>query len=76
MPAVPKVLGLAGAIPFLVLNPPTAHYLAAVLPMNLVLNAAAWQVSYAACIVSFLGAVNWGSAMASPLGKSSHTGAS
>lgn len=44
-PTVPKVLGLAGAIPFIALAPPVAKHLVAVLPSEVVDNSAMIQVS-------------------------------
>eukprot|EP00775_Hariotina_reticulata_P013028 gene13028-13157_t len=67
VPTVPKVLGLAGAIPFIVLAPPVCKHLTHILPAELVDNCALFQVCYGAGIVSFLGAVHWGVAMSSSL---------
>lgn len=46
VPAVPKVLGLTGAIPFIALAPPVAKHLDMFLPEVMCQNAAAWQVSH------------------------------
>lgn len=67
VPTVPAFLGFAGAIPFLVLSPPIANTLSVFLPYHVVENAALFQVAYASTIISFLGAVHWGMAMASTL---------
>lgn len=67
VPLIPRVLGLAGALPFLVLSPPVAQALRIFLPMDVVANAAMFQAAYGGCIVSFLGAVHWGLAMGSTL---------
>ena len=64
IPTVPKVLGFAGALPFLALTPMTANSLGF---DELVRQAAEGQVAYGALIVSFLGAVHWGIAMTSVL---------
>eukprot|EP00879_Flechtneria_rotunda_P019705 GHRR01020706.1.p1 GENE.GHRR01020706.1~~GHRR01020706.1.p1 ORF type:complete len:248 (+),score=50.79 GHRR01020706.1:350-1093(+) len=67
VPTVPKVLGLAGAIPFIALAPPVAKHLAGILPTKFLENTAVIQVCYGVTIVSFLGAVHWGVAMSSGL---------
>ncbi|KAG1674417.1 hypothetical protein FOA52_012944 [Chlamydomonas sp. UWO 241] len=64
IPGVPKLLGFAGIIPFLVLTPGVASSLG--FP-ELVDDVAAGQVAYGALIVAFLGAVHWGIAMTSTL---------
>lgn len=67
VPTVPRVLGLAGAVPFLALAPPVAKHLSDLLPATMVDNCAMIQVCYGVTIVTFLGAVHWGVAMASPI---------
>ncbi len=52
----------AGVIPYWVLAPPIAHTLA-VLPLDFVAIAAQSQMTYAACIISFLGGLHWALAM-------------
>lgn len=83
VPAVPKFLGLTGLIPFYVLCPPLIQTAAAAaasvevleplaepLMQNLYPIAVPLQIGYGTAIVSFLGAVHWGSAMQS---RSGHT---
>ncbi|KXZ51259.1 hypothetical protein GPECTOR_13g746 [Gonium pectorale] len=60
MPLVPKLLGFAGAIPFVTLTPSFVE--AAGLP-HLVDYCAQMQLVYGGSIVTFLGAVHWGLAM-------------
>ncbi|EIE23627.1 hypothetical protein COCSUDRAFT_66018 [Coccomyxa subellipsoidea C-169] len=62
-PPITKVLGFAGAIPFLALSPPIAQALP-MLPAELVANAALLQIGYGATIASFLGGIHWAMAMA------------
>ena len=62
IPKVPKILGFAGALPFLALTPMTATTLGY---DHLIKETAEGQVAYGALIVSFLGAVHWGIAMTS-----------
>ncbi|KAK9836975.1 hypothetical protein WJX81_003874 [Elliptochloris bilobata] len=63
VPALPRFLGLAGAIPFIALSPPIAAALP-LLPADLVANAGMLQVGYGASILSFLGGIHWAMAMA------------
>ncbi|KIY97176.1 hypothetical protein MNEG_10785 [Monoraphidium neglectum] len=72
IPLVPRMLALAGAIPFIALAPPVSKHLTWVLPYDIIENSAMFQVGYGISIVTFLGAVHWGlamgsAAMASPL---------
>ena len=81
MPTVPKFLGLAGLIPFYAFSPPlllasadAMNSIEALQPLaNLLLtdvypSSAMLQIGYGTAIVSFLGAVHWGSAMQSRTG--------
>lgn len=81
IPAVPKVLGLSGLIPFYALSPPLVKYVGEVLAAtpyllsagdfllhDLLPYAAMLQIGYGSAIVSFLGAVHWGAAMQSRTG--------
>lgn len=81
IPAVPKVLGLSGLIPFYALSPPllkfagealaTSSFLApagAFLLHDVLPYAMMLQIGYGSAIVSFLGAVHWGAAMQSRTG--------
>jgi len=63
IPAMPKLLGFGGALPFLSLTP----YIVEPLFPTYVQQAAEAQVAYGALIVSFLGAVHWGMALSSTL---------
>ncbi|BDA47546.1 probable transmembrane protein 69 at C-terminar half [Coccomyxa sp. Obi] len=63
VPPVARVLGFAGAIPFLALSPPIAEMLP-LLPAGLLANAALLQIGYGATIASFLGGIHWAMAMA------------
>eukprot|EP00899_Mesostigma_viride_P011651 jgi/Mesvir1/20487/Mv12373-RA.1 len=63
VPPVPLALGLAGAIPFVALSPVGAMLLP--VPAALATHAVSSQIAYGASILSFLGAVHWGMAMAS-----------
>ncbi|GFR44044.1 hypothetical protein Agub_g5204, partial [Astrephomene gubernaculifera] len=60
MPLYPKMLGFAGALPFMTLTP--AFVEAAGFP-HLVDYCSQMQLAYGGSIVSFLGAVHWGMAM-------------
>lgn len=62
MPTTPKLLGLAGVIPFVALSPPIANALP-MMPADIVANAALLQLTYGASIASFLGGVHWSLAM-------------
>ncbi len=58
-PITARVLGFAGAIPFIALSPPVAHKLYAVLPLDVIDNCAVFQVSIAklaSCFVMTSGA--------------------
>ena len=82
VPEVPKFLGLTGLIPFYALCPPLVKNAAdmaaavdALQPLASALHhlypiSATLQIGYGTAIVSFLGAVHWGSAMQS---RSGHT---
>lgn len=63
IPPEPKFLGLAGALPFLMLSPPIAAGVP-FMPPDFVSNAAALQIGYGASIASFLGGIHWALAMA------------
>lgn len=69
VPAVPKALALAGVLPFWLFSPPIAHHFVNIplIPLDFIENAALYQLAYGAHIVTFLGAVNWGVALASPV---------
>jgi len=56
------ILGMAGLIPFVALAPPLAHMLP--LPALVAAHPTEAQALYGASIVSFLGAIHWGLAMA------------
>lgn len=58
---MPSWLGIAGAVPFI-----TGAGAMWVLPPDLQLVAAEWLRTYAAVILSFVGAVHWGFAMLHP----------
>ncbi|KAG2438716.1 hypothetical protein HXX76_005262 [Chlamydomonas incerta] len=62
MPVYPKLLGFAGAIPFLTLTP---QLLTAAGMPDLIDYCARMQQVYGGSIVTFLGAVHWGLAMQS-----------
>lgn len=63
-PPFPKLLGFAGAIPFVTLAPAMVEALG---QPDLVEKCAQAQLFYGGSIVSFLGAVHWGMAMGSTL---------
>lgn len=63
VPHVAKILGFAGAIPFLALTPQLVHSIP-LLPDAWVANAGLLQVAYGASIASFLGGIHWAMAMA------------
>ncbi|KAH7431570.1 hypothetical protein KP509_08G055700 [Ceratopteris richardii] len=60
-PELPTFLGIAGALPFLVLTPPFPSILP--LPEVLAANPIEAQTLYGAAILSFLGGPHWGLAM-------------
>ncbi|KAG2496668.1 hypothetical protein HYH03_005488 [Edaphochlamys debaryana] len=62
MPLYPKMLGFAGAIPFMTLTP---SFVGAAGMGHLVDYCAQMQLVYGGTIVTFLGAVHWGLAMTS-----------
>eukprot|EP00892_Ulva_mutabilis_P007472 jgi/Ulvmu1/5097/UM021_0114.1 len=81
IPAVPKLLGLGGLIPFYALSPPLLKFAGEALAESAMLSpagafllhdllpyAAMLQIGYGSAIVSFLGAVHWGAAMQSRTG--------
>jgi hypothetical protein len=81
VPQVPKFLGLAGLLPFFALCPPilkaSATWLASVDALQPVASVllhevlpitGLLQIGYGTAVVSFLGAVHWGSAMQSRTG--------
>ena len=63
IPKVAKILGFAGAIPFLALTPQVVHGIP-LLPDAWVANAGLLQVTYGVSIASFLGGIHWAMAMA------------
>ena len=81
VPSVPKFLGLSGLIPFFAFSPPILHATATSMSSVAALQPLAHailtdiypysgmlQIGYGTAIVSFLGAVHWGSAMQSRTG--------
>lgn len=63
VPKVAKILGFAGAIPFLALTPQVVHSIV-LLPDAWVANAGLLQITYGVGIASFLGGIHWAMAMA------------
>lgn len=63
VPPVAKILGFAGAIPFLALTPQLVHSIP-LLPDAWVANAGLLQIGYGVSIASFLGGIHWALAMA------------
>ena len=58
----PGMCDAAGVLPYWLLAPPIAQTLA-VLPPDFLAVAAQSQMTYAACIISFLGGLHWALAM-------------
>jgi len=77
VPRSAQLLGLAGLIPFVALNPAVRHHLetaCAFLPQDagswLLQHADSLLVSYGISIASFLGGVHWGAALSGTAGPS------
>lgn len=59
---VHAIVVATGVLPYMLLSPPVAHNIA-VLPPEFLAVAAQSQMTYAACIISFLGGLHWALAM-------------